>query len=587
MNNLHKLQVVISITFLSLIWSACDTDFLDKEPVDVLSESIILSDNSAYQAQLVYLYLALPLENFGRRGTFSYYTERQLLSQYTDELVSSTADMPAYTSVDVNIDWFVDGYKLIRALNNLIAKIPESTIFNSEKEMKEALGELKFMRAFAYFNLAKRYGGVPIITEVAELPNSNDFSELFEPRDTESDVFKFIENEMDAAVSMLPEKNDVFRFNKWSALSFKSRAMLHAASIAKYGELQLDGVVGIPTTESDHYWEAARNAAKNVIENGPYSLYNESENKTENYHLLFFDETSTNKERIFVEAYVWPDKGHSFDRYTAPYSHRSGQGYGGLYNPTLRMVESYEYVDNLDGSLKLLNDDGTPVVYSNPEDLFAGKDPRFFQSVLFPGASWMGTKLDIYANVIEGGELKEGYGPDGILQPSEATSNGFYLSKWANPTPPRPIDGGASDVDRIIIRYAEVLLNYSEAELELGNAIPASMYVNMIRERAGLKPYETPITMEQYRHERKIELAFEGNRYWDMKRWRVYHEIVYDLRAYSLWPIKNLDNGTYEFKTKMLPNNIYTRTFDPKLYYYKIDSKTIESNPLIIQNPGY
>lgn len=557
-----------------LLSAGCGKSFLDSKPTDILTEDLLLSNQSAFDTHMAYLYSSMPFENFSL-----------WLSYYTDEMVNCTQDQNS--SLNPNDDWWVDGYKLIRDLNNMIDKVPSATIFADDAAKQAALGELKFMRAYAYFNLAERYGGVPIITKVQELPASGDVTELYKPRDKESDVFKFIETEMDDAINLMSGQSSFneFRINKWSALAFKSRAMLYAASIAKYGEVQLNGAVGIPASEASHYWTSARDAASQVIESGQYALYNESDDKVSNYHNAFFDESPANKERIFVVSYVWPLKTHNFDLLAAPFSHRGGEGYGGRFCPMYDMVEEYEYTNNKNGALKLSNN-GTPVEYTDPATLFQNKDPRFFASVLFPGSPWMGTTLQIYAQVIQGGVKSDGHGADGIAQP-EATSTGFYLSKWEDPAPPRPIGGTSSDVDRICIRYAEVLLNYAEAELELSNEPEARKYVNMIRERAGIEPYNTAITMDNYRHERKVELAYEGNRYWDMKRWRIYDKVVYDRDTYALWPTYNKDKNVYTFEKRMLPSGKFTRTFTPNMYYNMIPTDIIQANPLLVQNPGY
>ncbi|MGN6615412.1 MAG: RagB/SusD family nutrient uptake outer membrane protein, partial [Candidatus Nitrosocosmicus sp.] len=411
-------------------------------------------------------------------------------------------------------------------------------------------------------------------------------SELYHARDKATDVYHFIETQMDSAITMMSTNPTVYRFNKWSGLAFKSRAMLYAASIATYGSVQLDGVLGIPKSESQHYWEAARDAAKLLMDSGTYELYNQDADKVKNYHDLFFDESASNHERIFVDAFTYPIKTYHFDLFTAPFSHRGGEGYGGRYDPTFDLVSNYEYINNSNGSLKLNDLNGNRIVYSNPADLFEDKDPRFFASVLFPGSPWMGTTLKIYGNIIQGGVETGGTGPDGLSQP-ESSSTGFYLSKWADPAPPRPITYNSTDVDYMIIRYAEVLLTYAEAQLELGDVAEATKYVNMIRERAGLKDFVGPVTMDEYRHERRIELAFEGNRYWDLKRWRVFADIFNNKNFYALWPIFNKDNNTYTFEKEKLPSDKYTRTFTTKLYYSQIGSGIISSNPLIIENPGY
>lgn len=577
-NNFGKLLTIFLFTAIL----SCDRGFLDSEPVDLLTEQILMEDETAFKAHLANLYTQM---GFERIGIWLSYNTDEMVNCFSGQNTALLDGPMTFTQNPEVYNWWERGYRLIRDLNNVIEKFPNSTAFSGD-EKSEVFAELKFMRAYAYFKLVRGYGGVPLVTEVLSLPESGDPKELYAPRDKESDVFKFIEAEMTEAIGMMSDVSSEFRLNKWSALAYKSRAMIHAASIATYGEVQLDGVIGIPQDEATHYWESARDAAKQVMDSGIYELYNYDEDKTSNYHKLFFDESTANRERIFVTAYQWPVRGHEIDRNTAPFSHRSGEGYGSYFNPTLEMVESYEYSDNRNGSLRLTKDDGSPIVYDNPADLFQGKDPRFFASVLFPGSPWKGTTLEVYGNIIEGGELKDGHGSDGIAQP-EATSTGFLLSKWSDPAPPRPISGSSSDVDRISIRYAEVLLNYAEAEMELGNEPEARNYVNMIRQRAGLEEFSSAITSDDYRHERKIEFAFEGNRYWDMKRWRIFHEVVFNSDTYGIWPILNKDNNTYTFRKQKLPAEKFTRTFTPNMYYYKIATDIVEINTLLVQNPGY
>lgn len=571
MKQTYKYICRILLAGLLLVWPGC-TKFLDKTPVDVITETAILSDQAAFTAHMAYLYSQIPFENFSRWIWLDY---------YTDQMVNCTQD--ANTSEEYSFDSWKLSYTFIRALNNMIEKMPTATAFTTEAAKTQALGELKFMRAYVYFTLAQRYGGVPLVTEVSPIAKP---AELYQARDKASDVYKFIETEMDEAINTMSTDNNVYRFNKWSGLAFKSRAMLHAAAIATYDQVQLDGIIGIPQTEAKHYWESARDAAETLIQSGPYELYDLNTDKVKNYHSLFFDETSANKERIFVDAFLYPIKGHAFDQRTEPFSKRSGEGYGGRFDPTFDMVEQYEYVDNRNGALKIQNPDNTYIQYANPADLFTGKDPRFFASVIFPGSVWLGSPLVIYGNVIQGGVEGGGTGADGLAQP-ESSATGFYLTKWADPAPPRPVMGGSSDVDFMTIRYSEVLLNYAEAQLELLNEPEARIYINMIRVRAGLPELAGPVTMDDYRKERNIELAYEGRHYWDLKRWRTFDAVIYNTDTYALWPVWNKDLNVYIFRKQKLPSDKYTRTFTSKLYYGKLEGGVIAANPLLIENPGY
>ncbi|NLA48568.1 MAG: RagB/SusD family nutrient uptake outer membrane protein, partial [Bacteroidales bacterium] len=480
---------------------------------------MVLSNKSAFEAHLAVIYTKMYFERF------SVY-----LDMNTTQLVNCVSGQnpvldasSTFTNNPEEFDIWARCYSVIRDLNVLIKLWPDATAFKDE-EKDHVLGELKFLRAYAYFKLVRGYGGVPIVEEPMELPASGDVTELHQPRAKESDVWKFVEREMSEAIALL-RGGDEFRINKWSALAFKSRAMMYAGSVARYSELQLNGILGLPASEAEDYFKSARDAAKQVIDEGPYELYNLHDDKAYNYHQMTFDETAANKERIFVTAYYWPLKTSPVDRNTAPYNHRSSEGYGSYVCVTLDMVDEYEYINNRDGSLKMKDESGNPIIYDKAIDIFQDKDPRFFATVLSPGSAWKGTFLQVYGNKIVNGEEVPGQGPDGIGQP-EATSTGFCMARWSDPNPPRPIAGGSSEVDKQCIRYAEVLLNYAEAQLELDNEPEARIYINLIRDRAGIQELST-VTMDDLRRERYVELAYEDNCYWDWKRWRIFHIEMY------------------------------------------------------------
>jgi len=235
MNNIYKSAILLLVATCCNMLSGCKK-LLDKEPVDILTEEVLLTDPVVYTSHLAYLYSQLPFSNFFTDGG-------KFLSNKTDEIVTTTQNQN--NSLVPDTQWWENGYKLIRSLNNLLENVPGSSLFPTQEQTDEAVGEIKFIRAFVYYNLAWRYGGVPIVTSVAPLPKNVDISELYSKRNTELEVFKFIETEMTNAISMMSTVTSFneFRFNKWSALAYKSSAMLYAASIAKYGSMQLNGVI--------------------------------------------------------------------------------------------------------------------------------------------------------------------------------------------------------------------------------------------------------------------------------------------------------------------------------------------------------
>lgn len=586
MKKRYKYFSKILIISLLLVGSGC-TKILDKVPNNILTNDLIVSDISAYTSHIAYLYSQMPFENFHKNIWLSYYTGEMVNCQQ-DQNNSLEYTFGNWGTTNPTVTPWANNYKLIRALNNMIELNPKATCFGTEADKTAALGELRFMRAYIYFTLVQRYGGVPLVTATAQLPASGDITELSQARDKAETIYSFVKKEMDESIAQMSGTLNLYRFNKWSALAFESRAMLYAASVAKYETVQFDGLIGIPASQATSYFTAASDAALQVIQSGNYALYNASANKVTNYHQLFMDESSANKERIMVDAYMYPVSGHNFELLTAPFSHRGGEGYGGRFDPTYSMIEEYEYVNDRNGALKIADGSGNPIKYTKPADLFTGKDPRFFASVAYPGCPWGTDTLQIWGNTLSGGVLQGSGGKDGLLM-TECSSTGFYLIKWFDLKFSRPITGSSSDVDKQMIRYAEVLLNYAEAQMELSisNEPVARPYINLIRDRAGIQTLTGPITLADIRHERKVELAYEGNYYWDLKRWRTFSTLFLNTPSYGLYPVKDLDNKCFEFYKQPLQADKFTLTFDPRAYYVVIDAGAISANKLLLQNPGY
>ncbi|WP_025815543.1 hypothetical protein [Hoylesella shahii] len=171
--------------------------------------------------------------------------------------------------------------------------------------------------------------------------------------------------------------------------ALECRAMLYAATEAKYGNVQLDGLVGIPADKAEGYFKDAKAAAKKIIDSGKFALYSAKSDKAENFQYLFLDETSANTEQIFTKAFDASDKGNSFDYFNAPQSFKLD--YGCVTNPTADFVADFEYVDGSDGALKVKDGSGNPIKYNDPTDLFKDKDPRML--VLFSTPSAHGKEV--------------------------------------------------------------------------------------------------------------------------------------------------------------------------------------------------
>lgn len=585
------------IAFSLLIFgNSCNDDRLDILPIDILTDDQVFQSEAGVEAYMAALYDKLPVEDFRFRGW------GQDLANYTDESLTNSAIERVGIPNGTQLPWW--GYDNIRNVNDLIGKLPAANL--SESKKNTLLGEAKFIRSFYYFGLVKRYGGVPIIKEVQNYTGDN-IAELQVPRNTEKEVWDFIATELDEAVSALPETNVSGRATKSVALALKSRAMLYAASVAKYGSVMLDGLVGIPSSEANKYWQASYDAAKLLINSGQHSLYAKNPNKELNFKELFLD--TDNPEAIFSVYYKYPDKTHRYDQANLPFGVRAPTGYSSGIGPYLELVEQFEYVDGTSGTLKLKNPDGSPIFYENPTDLFLNKDPRLLATVIVPFAEYRGTVIDVQAGIYDQGVKWEAGDETSLYNPAthepdntngtlrivgvngfgsgsvEKTQTGFYIRKYLDYTMEQP-RAAYSDQAWIVFRYAEVLLNYAEAAVELNKIPDAKWAVNEIRDRAGIKLLnDAEVTIERVRHERLVELAFENHRWWDYRRWRISDKVLNNARFTALKPYYDIQADAYRFETAVA--GMWPKTFDAKAYYERIDPGEIAKNPNLIQNPNY
>lgn len=595
------IKTILAICIVAFTVTGC-TDFLSTSPRDKLSTDAIFNDPAAIKANIANLYDRMQTEDLGH----TQFNEGGFPATVTDEAVRS------YTWGSINdplipsggFQWW--GYGSIREVNIFLEGIVNSPV-TTDQDKNFYTGEARFIRAFYYFSLVKRYGGVPIIKTVQKYTGNN-IAELKVPRNTEKEVYDFINSELKDIIEtkQLPQQwdnNNKNRATIYAAMALRSRAMLYAASIATYAYIDLDGAVGIPVTDKEYYWNEAYQASNELIQTGKFSLYNNDADKEKNFQKLFLESDINNhSEAIFMKTYLAPSKAHSFDFYNAPQSFKAD--YGCVTNPTLELVEEYEYTDGTDGKLKTADANGDPIVYENPYDLFKNKDPRLLASVLLPFSSWHNGHLEIRKGIINNGEiitaadLTSEYGPennkisiigkDGIIDTNDPTKTGFYIKKFMNPT--ERLNSNRSETPWIVFRYAETLLNYAEAAFELGKTNDALTAINQIRDRAGIIELSS-ITMDQIRKERKLELAFENHRWWDLRRWRTADKILdnYEFKAihpYLIWEEgKHSSEMKYIFKIERAAKN--TRTFLSKLYYVNIPGDQILSNSNLVQNPLY
>ena len=587
-----KNKILVALLIITL--SGCIDDVLDRKPLNLISDSDVWQSQELIDIYLVSLYNAIPIgfptspaafqANFTDES--SYHEENPPVSNYGNQSIAQNTTM----------------YQWIRRANYFLDKMSESTI--DESMVTVLIAECRFIRAYYYFDLVKKYGGMPIINEVQNFENN--LEDLQVSRNTEEEVYSFILTELDAAIQDLPEERDAKNSNratKWVALGLKSRAMLYAGSIARYGSVELDGLIGIPSSRANDFYTESLNASTAIMESNRFSLYDKLYNPQSkagdpiaNYQQIFVDKG--NKEIIFQKAYDFPDKPHSWDNFNIPEGFTTNQG--SAICPLLDLVESYE---NIDGTPGILNVDG--VEFDSPDDLYRNKDPRFEATIFRSGTPYVGRDVQIYRGIYDtDGTLyetesvpfprdpaKTQVGMDGPFPTGNYTKTGFYIRKITNPGQ-AVVEPNFSDQNYIDIRYAEILLNYTEAALEMGTNLPQALdAINQVRNRAGIKLLDAAeLTIDRLRNERKVELAFEDKRFWDIRRWRIGTDLFKNTYMRGLYPYLKYDGTSYKYifeKISGYPlDGGLSRIFNQRDYYSNL-GPYISTNKNIINNPQW
>lgn len=617
MKSLKKSIIAITVGLTAL---ATSCQKLDIPPKNIFTPDVIFDSEAGVKSLLATIYRNLPIEDFKYRPDGGDNANYNGINYYHPGFNPGNPWMNFYTSASVigeevgPFGGFEIGggfgfwpYADIRNVNILIDELPKHSAKLTQATVNSILGEAHFLRAYYYYGLAKRYGGVPIIT-VPQDPGAP-LSSLQVHRDKEEAVWDFIGAELDLGYQMMPESSEAGRANKYVAAALKSRAMLYAGSVAKYGSVNFvsgpalsQGFVGVPSGKANTYFQAAFDAAK-LLE-GHYALYNANPDKVQNFTDLFL---KPNGEQIFIKQYsIASNTAHSWDATMSP-RYMTANALSRAY-PTLDLVELW-------GQLPVTNGDGTPRRFDNRADLMQGLEPRLLATVYFPGTTLRGLTFDMQRGIyptfsgtaaaevakqpnsrsyVLSGDTKtlyQGKQIIGFTGPwtggDELTRTGFYVRKYVDYNKPQAtVDLYKSEQPWIDLRYGEILLNRAEAAMELGNTGDALTSINLIRDRAGAGAY-TSIDIDKVRKERRMELAFENQYYWDLKRWRTADVVLDRAHFKGLMPYYIFNENKYIFLAEPeLFNREYT--FQKQNYYEPIPGGEINTNPnLLPNNPGY
>jgi starch-binding outer membrane protein, SusD/RagB family len=557
---------IIPFIFLSLVlvMSSCK-DFLDTAPGDQYDDAAVWSSPDLIESYVYHIYQGIPYP-------YQWYMSASLVDEavpiqndgVATRVLTSTMtpeEQAAFASnwaTCMENWWWKSAYTNIRSCNMFFSKI-EAAQFTDEATKQQLIGEVHFLRGYFYYLLMAQYGGVPLVSSVINIGDNYNI-----PRNTFAETVDFIVADLDEAVAdgKLANQTDKTRATVGAALALKSRVLLYAASdlyncngswTTNYAHPELIGYVD--GNQSDRY-TAAKVAAEEVMSLG-YSLYNENADPANNFQQLFLQMSSN--EQIFITQY---------DKTTYPYYATDwiawvcgtpSYGGWGLNQVTGNLANAFE---NADGST--FNFD------TQKDDPYSNRDPRFYATILYNGAAW-------YSN-------SWGYLSDVTIDINGTDSNGnnttgYYIKKFISPSENTYYWGSRQPEPYIQIRYAEVLLNYAEACLGLGEEGLARGAMNQIRERAGMPDIPTTETgtalLNRYRNERRVELAWETQRFFDVRRWMIAEEAYGDALGVKY------DGSTYSSFVfeKHAWNNSH--------YFIPLDYSEMQKNTALIQNPEY
>ena len=647
----------ISATLILLLFTSCH-GIMDIQPLDKITGEQLFSDVAGLKTVLANVYNNIPIEDFDfdPRLGYNFHGEQNSdggwsITQLTDHAIihNLRGTQPGASIVSF---W---AYSDLRQLNQFLETV--NTVEGLKEEERARLeAEGHFARAYMYFAIVRRYGGVPIITEVQKAPTTPEEEQALRvPRSTEKETWDFVLSECDLAIAGLPDKcnssDGALRATKWAAYALKSRAALHAASVAKYwdkapliGEaVDAKLVGGMTIDDAKNYYKQCIDASKAIIDNSGKTLYKPNpstvEEAAKNFQTMFEDPSKADEEVIFKKAYIdgssTQRQGHSTDMQFNPNQTKIGSYYmSGRFSVSLNIVDLFEdYTDDGTGNhtgIKTRSDGvedeyaskaadfdvSKPYIHYNTQyDAFKDMDARLLASVIVPGSTWKSTVINMQGGLItsdgkrmmftdgsaKGLDGKDYYaygasslndcsGFGNLGQEDENFSiSGFSLKKFLQEA--KTVAGvfNSSTQDFIDFRLGEIYLNYAEAVIESGQGDPAlaKTYLNALRKRAGHKD-EIPATLDNILKERQVELAFEGQRYWDLIRRRDFHQVFNSTYRKILVPVLDLRENPPQYifvrANSYLDVDAGGRTFNPITYYLSIPG--VATNKLI-QNPGY
>ncbi len=554
-----KYKIIYRSLVTFLLFTGCSQN-LDLTPLDTISDATFWKTASDFKLGTNNLYLSLPA--FDRADL-----ESDIAFTYPNSISNGT-----YQTTETSGLWSTP-YVYIRRCNNIIEK---ANLFSDNAEIQRFVAEAKFFRAFNYWNLFRLYGGVPIITKVLD----TDSEELYTERAGRKETVDYILKDLKEAIEFLPEQSslsatDIGRITKGAANSLRARVSLFEGTWSKYHS----------ESGANDYLDIAISASQSVINSSQYELY--SGKGTESYRYLFIEEGDESDEAILDRRYQVDVFAHQF-----PYVLDQE-----CYPPTKKLADMYLCKDGLPISIsELFNGYGTMT------SEYENRDPRMSMTMIIPGTK---TNRPLYTDPVI----------NYPFFPQRVGNTGYICYKYMSELKyDRPRDN-SNDYDHHVIRYAEVLLIYAEAVFERNGSISDAdldKSINIVRNRVNMPPLTNQFIMnngldmrEEIRRERTIELALEGFRYDDLRRWKIAEtEMPQAIKGINIkvpdWQEAFLDDGVKNLYADeawqnntdengfMISEKASGRYFDPEKHYLRpIPTKEVLINPNLEQNPGW
>jgi len=535
----NRLYIIISLV-AALLGTACQKHFLDNAPLTQYSDANVWQDSALITRFLDNIYgnMISNYDFIAYSGMLASITDESKVNHtssiYQDNLVNTgqyTAASNLFADYWAGQSTPTGVYVNVRNCNLFLSHL--NTMPLSPATRARLAGEVHFLRAYNYQFLYSLFGRFPIIDTAYNMGDKG----LYAQRASDDSCIAYILSDYNAAAAVLPVKyytpTDIGRATKGAALAMQCRLLLN----------------------QKRYTDAAA-AAKAVMDLNIYQLFPD-------YAGIFYPENDDNSEVIFNKEYGSDLTGQTnnvdLSENTSFFS-----GYFGLQDcPTQNMVDQYEMTDGLPYDQSPLYDPARP---------YANRDPRFAASVLYDSSLWIGNIMDMTSGSF--------YNPT-----ADATPTGYMLRKFLNPN--YIFYGNNTNYQNcVIMRLAEIYLDYAECQLKLGNAEEARTYVNLLRQRPGVNMPPVAagqMTWDAYVRERTVELAFEGERFADIRRWGQGPQLI----GAAIYGMKVTNSGNKHQYQRVL---VQQRFFDPKMYLFPIPLQELTKYPagqVLQQNPGW